>query len=199
MGLMTREEFIAMALVHLAEQGVTVLFQSDTRVDGSSGFYCEEDKELSVATQKSFDQWFLVFIHEYGHFLQGLDPEFRSEHDYPDYYWTRYFEWISHKRKCTKRTIAKYVDAIREVELDCERRVIALIELYALPVDIGEYIQKANAYGYFYTLTKETRKWYSVTAPFDYDEAWQSLPSTFALDYEEVPSQFREVVMARCF
>lgn len=188
-----------MALMHLAREGVTVHLKAATRVEGSSGYYCFGEKVLSVATEKPFDTWFLVFIHEYCHFLQVMDPTFSNEFPYKDFYWSRYFDWLEGKRECSPKTIAKYVHGIREVEMDCERRVISLIEEHDLPIDIGEYTQKANAYGYFYTLTKETRAWYAANAPSDYSGAYSLLSTEFAEDYEKVPEDFRKIVLKNCF
>lgn len=43
--------------------------------------------------------------------------------------------------------------------LDCERRALAAIAEYDLPIDPADYARRANAYVHFYSHVAKTRRW----------------------------------------
>ncbi len=67
-------------------------------------------------------------------------------------------DWLKGKR-CLKKDAHDCIDILKNLELDCEKRSVEKILKYNLPIDIKEYIQKANCYVFFYNHMKKTRQW----------------------------------------
>lgn len=60
---------------------------------------------------------------------------------------------------------------------------------FDLPIDLEKYVQRANAYVYFYTAMKSTRKWYTIgKEPYNTESIWKHLPPHFNLDYDAIPT-----------
>jgi hypothetical protein len=200
---MNIQSFVAKSIMHLVEKGFTVRLINEKRVKISKGFYssgycCDVDKELVVAVGKDAELWFEIFVHEYCHFLQWEDKAYE---DGEAYVWDSFDRWISGRKSLVPRTVNKYVDIIRECEMDCEKRVVALIKKHNLPMDVDQYIQKANVYGLFYSVVAKHRKWYSPgkEAPTEIDELIQMMPTTFLSSWDDIPPEFEKIVVARCF
>lgn len=97
--------------------------------------------------------------------------------------------WIENKIELNENQLDEYIKLSRNVELDCERRSVSKIEAFNLPINVKEYIQKANSYIFFYTAMKKTKAWYVPgKEPYRNKEVW-SLCSDIFLDdddYENV-------------
>ena len=109
-----------------------------------SGYFCEETMRLVVAG-KSKD-WLGVLAHEYAHLTQWKDKSTNI--------WqtgstgvTHLDDWLGGKKI---RSIKKAIEWSRDLELDNEKRTVRLIKKWKLPIDLNDYIKKANAYIQFY-------------------------------------------------
>jgi hypothetical protein len=200
---MNIQTFVAKSLMHLIEEGFTVRLVNDKRVKVAKGFYssgycCDVDKELVVAVGKDTDTWFQIYIHEYCHFLQHVDGAYS---DSEPYVWDSFDRWIGKTKNLTDKTVKRYVDIIRECEMDCEARVVNLIKKHKLPIDVDNYIQKANVYGMFYSVVAKHRKWYAPRkeSPTEIEDLIQMMPTTFMDSWDDIPPEFEEIVVKRCF
>ena len=117
-----------------------------------SGYFDEDSKQLVVAMNNT--DWLGIIVHEYCHMTQWLDGV---------KVWTdgcigleKVEEWLSGK---SVRGIKSALAKSRDLELDNEKRSVALIKKWDLKIDIDDYIRKANAYVMFYNYMYHTRKW----------------------------------------
>jgi hypothetical protein len=192
---MNKSEFLAKAIEHLISEGKSIKLanRNHVQIDGvKTGGYCTSDG-IVVAVKREY--WFETFIHEYCHFLQELDPDYNpSEDDWEDYDY-----WLLGKKRLSKKTVERHTNAIREMEIDCEKRVVKLIEEYQLPIDKKRYIQEANVYALFYTLATKYRMWYKGESPCAIKELADMMPTTFRKTWDDVPKEFERIVKERCF
>lgn len=134
---------------------------------------------LTVAIKKPLEEWLLVLIHEAAHLDQVIE---KSPVWFNDYAETDEIDiWVKNKRTRNKR-IDKCFEAAIALELDCEKRSVKKIKKYNLPVDIGEYIKKSNAYLFSYMVTKQNRCWFEF--PYKIPEIYNKMPKRF-LKFED--------------
>ena len=98
-------------------------------------------------------------------------------------------EWLSGKKVSNKR-LDNAIYLAMELELDCEKRTARKIKKYNLPIDLPNYIRRANVYVYFYLWLRKTRRWSKPNnSPYQIDEIINSVPSRFLKDYSKLPSK----------
>lgn len=184
------------------EYGVEIIL-SDKRSVGDdkpcNGYFQDGDKPtLAVACGQSFRKWLLVLVHESCHMDQWIEQVPEWTNNLLGTYETMDIIdlWCDHKIELSEEQLDEYIAIAREVELDCEKRSVEKIKEYNLPIDIDEYIQKANAYVWFYTMIKETRQWYKIgREPYNIKRVWSALPTHFVDDYNHVPKEYRELFL----
>jgi hypothetical protein len=154
---------------HFKLMGLPHLRYAGARCSGFCDVY-----GLTVAIKKPTEEWLLVLIHEAAHLDQVIE---KSPLWFNDYAETDDIDtWVQSKRRRTKR-IDKCFNAATALELDCEKRSVAKIKKYKLPVSVGEYIQKSNAYLFSYMVTKQHRRWFEF--PYKIPEIWKKMPKRF--------------------
>lgn len=197
-------EFLGHCVKELLAKGVHVeLSPEDTVVyDGApcSGWYDDGKasknstrRELVVATGRP--DWIHVFAHEYCHFTQDEDGMFDDLTE--DVFW----DWLSGKVELEPEETDKHVIASRELEADCERRTIALLEEFSIPFDRAEYAKKANAYILFYNTIRRDRKWASKAKPYDCLEILARMEDEILDDFTDGPQWdwFHDLVREHCY
>lgn len=106
---------------------------------------------LACATNNP--EYLNLLVHEFGHMEQWIE----NTPIWGDAKYASYIdEWLSGKEI---NNIEEKIDRVKFMELDCEKRAVKNIQKYNLPINISEYIKKANSYILFYTYLKQTRKW----------------------------------------
>lgn len=164
--------------------------------DSVYGFFAEVPfAQLNVACKNSFDLWFPVMVHESCHMEQCYDnvPVWRDGFIMDTDASSLLDLWLLHKIELTKEQCRDIVARTRDVEVDCERRVIEKIKEFNLPIDPIEYTQKANAYAYFYTVIQETREWpENEKESYEIKEIWSRMPKDFNNDYSVVTGEVRD-------
>lgn len=192
---MNNSEFLAKAIEHLVSEGKSIKLanRKQVQINGvKTGGYYNSD-EIAVAIKRK--DWFETFVHEYCHFLQELDSNYEPNEDG----WEDYDSWLLGKKRLANKTVEKYTNAIRDNEIDCEKRVVKLIEKYQLLIDKKRYIQKANVYALFYTLATKYRTWYKGKSPCAIKELADMMPTTFRESWDDVPEEFERIVKKQCF
>lgn len=195
--------FIADAVENLTKHKVSTTFSAFKRISYGEekdakvgGYFLDVPKELQVATGIAFTKWFPVFVHEYCHFLQYIEKE-------PAYYAIKqrhsqlYSDFFETKIK-TKDTVDA-IRLIRNMEENCERRVVEIIERYGLSINVKRYIQGANAYIYFYTLFAENGIWTSKKGPYSIKAILDIMPDKFLDNYETLPKKYKTLVERYCY
>ena len=158
-------------------------------------FFDEDNKQIQVRIQDTIKEWGLIFIHEYCHYLQWKDGKYGSP---------MYGEaggeihlWIRKRIKLNKERVNLIANRIKRCELDCEKRVVNLINKYKLEVDTKSYIRNANAYVFSYNMIKERREWYKL-GPQCVPEIIDIMPETFLSRYDRTPDKYRQLYLEHC-
>lgn len=158
-----------------------------------SGFFSsgEEDqfKEPILAYAAGRADYLEVLTHEYCHMTQWLDGI---------QLWADSIEsmecidkWLAGEKV---RNIGKHISISRDLELDNEKRTVKMIKKWGLPIDIGEYTKKANAYVHFYNYLKISRKW-SVppNTPYSNPRVLKKMSTRFNMDYETLSPELKKI------
>ena len=150
-----------------------------------SGYFCEETMRLVVAG-KSKD-WLGVLAHEYAHLTQWQDKSTNI--------WntgstgvTHLDDWLGGKKI---RSIKKAIQQSRDLELDNEKRTVKLIKKWKLPIDLNDYIKKANAYIQFYNWMRYSKRWSRPgNAPYGNKAIYEVMPPNFRMNYNKMSDKY---------
>lgn len=163
-----------------------------------SGFFSELPRpKLAVAMGKPENEWTVILAHEFSHANQWKEQADVWTNLFHD--WSRGREeasdaldrWLEGE-DWSESQIQDVVGRIRDVERDCEERTVKLLTTYGLLDDPTEYIQKSNAYVYFYNHVAKTRKWYEAgKAPYEIPEIWTRAPKEF-IKTESTPPELEQ-------
>jgi hypothetical protein len=126
------------------------------------GEFIESDMIIKCFIDFSSTYWIGVLAHEYSHFLQCVNH---------NKLWLRFQDSVfdnideledifTKKRNKINKTLRKKLSrSIINMELDCDKQAIKLINKYKLPVDKKEYTAKANVILYKYLYWAEYGTW----------------------------------------
>ena len=152
-----------------------------------SGYFDEEERVLAVAMKK--DMWLGVLVHEYAHLTQWLEncEAWRKGcKGLP-----KVDEWLTGKKV---RGIKQALAYSRNLELDNEKRSVKLIKKWKLPIDIKDYVKRANAYVQFYNYLYYSKKWCRPNnSPYDNKSIVDSMPTTFRMNYETMSDKYKQL------
>jgi hypothetical protein len=145
-----------------------------------SGWFDADNAELVVAKKRS--DFLEILAHEYCHLTQWRE-------DIPE--WEVGIEGISnvddwlHGRDVDD--IEKYIAAIRDLELDNEKRTVRIIKEWGLSIDPVAYTKRANAYIHFYNWMHYTRKWSKPeNAPYKNTHVLGAMSERFNMQYKRL-------------
>lgn len=155
-----------------------------------SGYFDEQERVLAVA-MKHRDA-LGILVHEFCHLMQYLDykrGKFRL--------WRTALNALS-QLDCwlagePVNNIKRVIGYSRDLELDNEKRAVAMIEKWDLPIDVDDYIRKANAYILFYNWMHKTRRW-SVppNTPYNNVKIYSSMSNKFNMKYTTLSRNVRK-------
>lgn len=137
-----------------------------------SGYF--DEKTLAVATKNNYLNWLGILIHESCHldqFLEGGDIWIPDKDAL-----TIVENWI-HGKNVARRRLDKGFKNTIALELDCEKRSVQKIKKYDLPIEINDYIQKANAYLFSYMYAYVNKTWY--IKPYEKKRICANMPTKF--------------------
>ena len=155
-----------------------------------SGYFDSEERKLVVAMNRK--DWLAILVHEFGHFTQWMDQckvwrtSGNSLNDIDD--------WLGGKEVPNiKRSLSKCSD----LELDNEKRSVAMIKAWNLPIDVKLYTQRANAYVAFYSYMYFTRRWCSPKlSPYSTPAIYNQFPTTFNMNHKKLSKKHIEAFAA---
>lgn len=139
---------------------------------------------LTCATARP--DWLYILVHEACHLDQYLYDQdiWINKGDSYDYMG----DWLLNQRI---KDIDKHINNVQDLEMDCEMRAVRKIRKYKLPIKVSEYIQRANAYIYFFAYLKHSRKWPgSKKSPYANEEIWKKMPKKFLTTYRKLPKKY---------
>ena len=170
--------------IYIPEEGVQV-----------NGFWDDTDEKKLVfacAIGKPLSKWGPIFAHEFCHFLQWKDKE-QIWYDYQSISIEEALK-VYHNQPISKERLDFCLNTTREIELDCEKRVVQLFKKYKIPIDISNYIKSANAYIHFYNHIKKYRQWYPPgKMPYAKRRLREAASTRFYKDYTEIPPLMAEL------
>jgi hypothetical protein len=150
-----------------------------------SGYFCEETMRLVVAGNSK--DWLGILVHEYAHLTQWKDKSTNI--------WktgtigvNNLDNWLGGKKI---RSIKKAIEQSRDLELDNEKRSVKLIKKWKLPIDLNDYIKKANAYVQFYNYMRYSKRWSTPgNAPYSNKVIYEAMPSNFRMNYKKMSDKY---------
>jgi hypothetical protein len=174
--------------------GITLNLSQEKSVDNGdlecSGYFDDEEMVLAVAMDYPTEEWLYTLIHEYNHMLQWDEQCLQWRDSYIGE--TDVNElidlWLEHKIELNKNQVHDYFQRSLNLELDCERRTIAMMLSEGVLDDPATYVKKANAYVLFYHAVAARRKWYKMDKrPYIMNEVWEKMPDSWCVDYTKAP------------
>ena len=151
---------------------------------GSFGADSKEKMVLTCCTKRP--DWLQLLVHESCHMDQYLYDE-KIWYDKGNSY-DQLDAWLHSKRV---RNIDKHINNVQDLEADCERRSVKKIQNFSLPIDIKEYTQRANAYIYFFSYLKHSRRWPNADkAAYCNVAIWNNMPTEFQKSYRKLPLKY---------
>jgi hypothetical protein len=152
-----------------------------------AGYFDDQEKLLVVA--KKHVDFITTLIHEYCHLLQWKEQSKIWKSVDKDKSFPLVDKWLSGKEV---KNYKQHLAAIRDLELDCEKRTVAMMKKWNIPTD--EYIQKANAYVHFYNWIAETRRWSTPNnSPYTNKHVISVMSSKFNMQYDKLPKRIKQV------
>lgn len=143
----------------------------------SSGYFSEELKTVCVSVKAK--DFVGILAHEYSHLRQYIENE--ELYNFYSISYSKIFDWLDGK---SIKNIQFHLDNCLELELDCEKRAVKLLQEYDLNVDIKDYIQRANAYMYFWKYLRFSRKWCNPNnTPSNNENIVKTMPNKFLKEY----------------
>jgi hypothetical protein len=80
------------------------------------------------------------------------------------------------------------------LELDNEKRSVALIKKWEFDIDVDEYTRKANAYVLFYNYLYHTRRWSDPkNSPYTNQNIIGKMSNKFNMRYNEMSKKYLEL------
>jgi hypothetical protein len=185
-------DFIGFALSELEAHQVKVILSEELQVFSdnfySAGYFDNDPPTFAVALGKPFNDWFLVFIHEFCHFRQFIEQpeEFNRLCSHIDLL----FQWVDKQIDLSEEQIRTYSADALFLEYDCEKRVLNNLHHFGIEhlVNAKEYAQKANSYFNFYNYVAQHRTWYvGGKEPYSLDFVWKSFPDVLTIETQLSP------------
>lgn len=204
---MSPSEYIEMVKASCKKHKVRLVFKDSYSTNNCMGYFGEDtehktyDMELCISAKEKVAVWFPTFVHEHCHMRQWIEgsrywlaTEGRGRENSCDILWG----FLDGKVK--NRKINYHIGLVRDLELDCERRVLREIEKYDLPIDADVYAQQASAYVHSYNYIKEFKRWYPKgKSPYSVPEVWKELPTNLKGNYKDAPRYYINNVNRYCF
>ena len=161
-----------------------LVYSDPTDTIGCAGYFSEFNMELAFSTYDSdISKWMGLIIHESCHMDQFLND--KSLWNKCSYGLTNFFLWLDHEIELTDYQMKKNRDLVIALELDCEKRAIAKMKKYKLPMDIKKYKQKSNTYFYGIMYCGIKRQWFNRV--YSKYEIWSKAPDRFQRQYTSIP------------
>jgi hypothetical protein len=153
------------------------------------GFFDDSDHPAVLAFAQGREDFLGLMVHEYCHMTQWLEkiPLWKEAEDGLSRMW----DWLSGTEV---EDIDGAINIARNLELDNEKRTVEMIKKWNLPIDVNEYIKKANAYIIFYNYLRISRKWSDPTnSPYRNQNIVDAMSDKFDMDYENLSPELEEL------
>jgi hypothetical protein len=153
------------------------------------GYFDGENKVLACATKRN--DWLGLLVHEYCHMTQWVEncKEWKEAEEKSSY--TKVFDFLN---GTPTKNIRYHLGKCRDLELDNEKRSVALMKKMNLSIDIPTYIKKANAYVMFYNYMWYSKKWCTPeTSPYTITSVWENMSPKFNMGYKTMSNKTKKI------
>lgn len=161
-----------------------------------SGYFDDNDNirpRLVVAMKKK--DWLEILVHEYCHMTQWLDQKSGKFLKWNSSIKSILVvdDWLSGQKV---NNIKRHMAAVRDLELDNEKRSVRMIKLCDLDIDLDNYIRKANAYILFYNHMLITRKWSTPkNNPYRNARILSAMSTSFKMNYKSTSKKVKQLFL----
>ncbi len=165
----------------------------------TNGLFDHTIPKLSVAFDKPLEEWSLIFIHEYSHFLQWNenDPIYWSDCVFGRDLYENYIQ--GQEVNLSKNRLHFIIDKIQLIELDAEKRSVDILERWNFSdKTIRKYTKRANSYIFFHEILKIKNSWYK-TAPYEVPEIIDLMNDSFYDNYHNISEDVKNLMLEKCF
>jgi hypothetical protein len=144
-----------------------------------SGYFDPEEGKERLVVASNRKDFLSILVHEYAHLTQWADNCYEW-YNYGESY-NLVDEWLGGE---DVHNIGRHLKRAMLIELDNEKRSVALIKKFKLPIDIDDYIRKANSYMFFWLYLKYTRSWSKASnSPYNNKKIISKMPKRFLKEY----------------
>ena len=186
------KSLIGLIVATLIQNDVQVQFynQAYVKLDEdmkSNGYFEAEPLKLACAIGKPIQQWLPILIHQFNHFNQYLNNKEQFKRD--SIFIETLFGWLNYDLELEQYQLNDAMLSVLFVQRDCQVRTVQMIKKYHLEqyINIEQYIQKSNAYIFFYHIVKKYKKWYKIgNQPYNNENIWRKMPKTFDNNYMQL-------------
>ena len=172
--------------VFLSKRKYVTIKDENIKVKGFWNDTDSKDLKLACSVKGSYKKWMPIFIHEYCHFLQWKEKSrlWKQNRGLS----ASVMDKILHNEPISSDKINLYLNRSRDLELDCEKRTVAIFKKYKVPLNIKYYIQCANSYIHFYNHIKTYRSWYPLNnKPYSNKKLIEACSTRFYKSYKRIP------------
>lgn len=187
---MTEQEFVEFVKKECKYYGVKCSLTKSKKCNFGkgrcSGYFDQAVPELKVAMGNK--DWLSILAHEYSHMRQWIEK---------DPIWMKCIEEKSYEEwersiQGHEIDIEYHFSNARDLELANEKRTVSLIKELNLPINVKDYIKRANSYIMFYNYMKITKRWCKIK-PYESERIMAEMPSTFSLDYTKLSKRLETI------
>lgn len=168
-----------------------------------SGYFTDEPvPTLSVGIDKPFEEWLPIFVHESCHKDQFVENAsvWEKQAIQGAYDALHVFDtWVAHICELKEHQLRPVLQQIIDIELDCEKRSLEKIKKFDLPIDHVEYIQKSNAYIFYYHVVASQREYSMRKSPYTNPDVWSKMPTTWDNNYYRISDELHEIYLKHCY
>jgi hypothetical protein len=175
------EMFLGTQFSKYALAGYKVIIHPESKIKKGNMTYTGEAtaNSLEIALGGDWSSWLGILVHETCHLDQHLESS--ESFDIAEESLARISSWLDGASSYV--AVEDFV-VVLENEADCETRAVRKIRSHRLPIDIPDYIRRANAYLASYAVAYSHRVW--IPQPYRNDALCALLPSDKILSAKSV-------------
>jgi hypothetical protein len=193
---MNEKELIKFIKGECKKYNINFILKNTKTVKFTDGFRCSgyfDEKNLVVA--KNRPDYIQILVHEYCHLTQWREQIPLWKDCVKSC--AKLDEWLSGNSVVG---IEKHVANCRDLELDNEKRSVALIKEFELPIDVESYTRKANSYVHFYNYMLMSRRWCSTkNSPYTNKRLIESMSPKFNMNYKKLSKKIEKIFIEEGF
>ena len=175
-------KFMSEQVVKYARAGYRIVVHPEEKIVSGSMVYTGEatPEKLEIAIGGDWRGWIGILVHETCHLDQHI--EFKESFCLAENSLASVTSWL--EGKGSAQPPAEHFFRVVENESDCECRAVEKIKACNLPVDIADYVRRANVYLGSYAVSQRHRVW--IPQPYRSEDLCRSTLSTRVLTAEEI-------------